>query len=77
MQLESVAILVDDYDDAIVFFVDALGFELIEDTPSSRNDDLPKRWVVVRPPGATTAMCSSTSPATSGTCSDDRTELQF
>jgi catechol 2,3-dioxygenase-like lactoylglutathione lyase family enzyme len=56
MHIESVAILVDDYDDAIVFFVDALGFHLIEDTPSLTNDGRPKRWVVVGPPGATTAV---------------------
>jgi catechol 2,3-dioxygenase-like lactoylglutathione lyase family enzyme len=56
MRIESVAILVDDYDDAIAFFVDALGFELIEDTPSLTNDGRKKRWVVVRPPGATTAI---------------------
>jgi catechol 2,3-dioxygenase-like lactoylglutathione lyase family enzyme len=56
MHIESVAILVDDYDDAIAFFVDALGFELIEDTPSLTNDGRKKRWVVVRPPGATTAI---------------------
>jgi len=56
MHIESVAILVVDYDDAIAFFVDALGFELIEDTPSLTNDGRKKRWVVVRPPGATTAI---------------------
>ncbi len=56
MHIESVAILVDDYDEAIAFFVDALGFELIEDTPSLTNDGRKKRWVVARPPGATTAI---------------------
>jgi catechol 2,3-dioxygenase-like lactoylglutathione lyase family enzyme len=56
MHIESVAILVDDYDDAIAFFVDALEFELIEDTPSLTNDGRKKRWVAVRPPGATTAI---------------------
>src|SRR5207237_5769963 len=49
-------ILVDEYDPAIKFFVDALGFELVEDSPSLTNDGRPKRWVVVRPPGATTAV---------------------
>ncbi len=48
--------IVDDYDDAIRFFVNALGFELVEDSPSLTNDGRPKRWVVVRPPGATTAL---------------------
>ena len=56
MHIESVAILVDDYDEAISFFVDALGFELVEDSPSTTNDGRPKRWVVVRPPGASTAV---------------------
>jgi catechol 2,3-dioxygenase-like lactoylglutathione lyase family enzyme len=56
MHIQSVAIVVDDYDDAIVFFVEALGFELLEDTLSLTNDGRPKRWVVVRPPGATTAI---------------------
>ena len=50
------ALVVDDYDSAIAFFVDALGFELVEDSPSLTNDGRPKRWVVVRPPGAQTAL---------------------
>jgi len=54
--LELVTIVVDDYDPAIAFFVDALGFELAEDSPSLTNDGRPKRWVVVRPPGAQTAI---------------------
>lgn len=56
MHLEQLALIVEDYDDAIRFFVDALGFELVEDSPSLTNDGRPKRWVVVRPPGATTGM---------------------
>ena len=56
MHLEQFAIIVDDYDDAIRFFVDVLGFELVEDSASLTNDGRPKRWVVVRPPGATTAL---------------------
>ena len=56
MHLQQVAVIVDDYDDAIRFFVDALGFELVEDTPQLTDDGRPKRWVVVRPPGATTAL---------------------
>jgi catechol 2,3-dioxygenase-like lactoylglutathione lyase family enzyme len=54
--VEQVALIVDDYDEAIRFFVDVLGFELVEDSPSLTNDGRPKRWVVVRPPGATTAL---------------------
>ncbi len=55
MHLEQVALVVDDYDDAIKFFVDALGFELVEDSPSLTNGR-PKRWVIVRPPGSTTGL---------------------
>jgi catechol 2,3-dioxygenase-like lactoylglutathione lyase family enzyme len=54
--LELVTIVVNDYDSAIAFFVDALGFELVEDTPSLTNDGRPKRWVVVRPPAAQTGI---------------------
>ncbi len=56
MFLEHVALIVDDYDDAIRFFIDALGFELVEDSPSVTNDGRPKRWVVVKPPGAITGL---------------------
>ena len=51
-----VAIVVEDYDPAIEFFVDVLGFELVDDSPSLTNDGRPKRWVVVRPPGAETGI---------------------
>jgi predicted enzyme related to lactoylglutathione lyase len=52
-----VSIVVSEYDPAIRFFVDALGFELVEDSPAvSTNTGLPKRWVVVRPPGAVTGV---------------------
>jgi catechol 2,3-dioxygenase-like lactoylglutathione lyase family enzyme len=47
---------VDDYDAAIAFFVDKLGFDLVEDSPSLTNDGRPKRWVVVCPPGAQTGI---------------------
>jgi len=51
-----VTIVVADYDSAIRFYVDVLGFELVEDSPSLTNDGRPKRWVVVRPPGAETGI---------------------
>lgn len=54
--LELVTIIVDEYDPAIEFFVDVLGFELAEDSPSLTNDGRPKRWVVVRPPDAQTGI---------------------
>ena len=56
MHLERVTLIVDDYDRAIAFFVDALGFELADDSPSLTNDGRPKRWVVVRPPGGHTGL---------------------
>jgi catechol 2,3-dioxygenase-like lactoylglutathione lyase family enzyme len=56
VQLSLVAIVVSEYDPAIDFFVDVLGFELIEDSPALTNDGRPKRWVVVRPPGAATGL---------------------
>jgi catechol 2,3-dioxygenase-like lactoylglutathione lyase family enzyme len=56
VQLSLVAIVVSEYDPAIEFFVDVLGFELIEDSPAVTNDGRPKRWVVVRPPGAATGL---------------------
>ena len=54
--LEQIAIIVADYDEAIAFFVEKVGFELVEDSPSLTNDGRPKRWVVVRPPGGQTAI---------------------
>ncbi|MEU1819793.1 VOC family protein [Streptomyces roseifaciens] len=43
-----VTLVVRDYDEAIAFYCDSVGFELLEDT---RIDD-GKRWVVVAPRGA-------------------------
>jgi catechol 2,3-dioxygenase-like lactoylglutathione lyase family enzyme len=43
-----IALVVRDYDEAIDFYVNKLGFELIEDTYQPAQD---KRWVVVAPPG--------------------------
>ncbi len=54
--LELVTLVVDDYDSAIRFFVDVLQFELVEDSPAVTTDGRPKRWVVVRPPGAQTGL---------------------
>lgn len=56
MHLELAAVVVEDYDSAIDFFVHALGFDLVEDSPSVTNDGRPKRWVVVRPPGSATGL---------------------
>ena len=43
-----VALVVRDYDEAIEFYVDGLGFRVVEDTYIAAQD---KRWVVVAPPG--------------------------
>jgi catechol 2,3-dioxygenase-like lactoylglutathione lyase family enzyme len=56
VNVDLVAIVVEDYDPAIKFFVEALGFELVEDSSSLTNDGRPKRWVVVRPPGGQTGI---------------------
>ena len=56
MKLDLVTLIVSDYDEAIRFFVDALGFDLVEDSEAKTNDGRPKRWVVVRPPGAETGV---------------------
>ena len=54
--IDLVALIVEDYDPAIDFFVRVLGFELVEDLPSTTTDGRPKRWVVVKPPGGTTGI---------------------
>jgi predicted enzyme related to lactoylglutathione lyase len=56
VKLQLAALLVEDYDRAIKFFVDVLGFDLVEDSPARAQDGKPKRWVVVRPPGADTGI---------------------
>ena len=42
-----IALLVRDYDEAIAFFTERLGFDLLEDTALGAG----KRWVLVAPPG--------------------------
>lgn len=44
--LMHVALVVRDYDEAIQWYTDVLGFELVEDTYQPEQD---KRWVLVRP----------------------------
>ena len=57
MLIDKIAIVVDDYDKAIRFFTEALGFELVEDSPAlTTQGGRPKRWVVVRPPGTETGI---------------------
>ncbi|GFG23157.1 uncharacterized protein Sfri_3691 [Aspergillus udagawae] len=45
--LAHITLVVCDYDEALAFYVDKLGFTLVEDT-----QEPDKRWVVIRPPGA-------------------------
>jgi catechol 2,3-dioxygenase-like lactoylglutathione lyase family enzyme len=55
--LDCVALVVDDYDRAIDFYVNALGFALREDRAIGAVPGNPgKRWVVVVPPGADTGL---------------------
>lgn len=47
-QLGQLTLLVKDYDEAIGYYTQTLGFELLEDTQMSET----KRWVRVSPPGS-------------------------
>ncbi|QYO77161.1 VOC family protein [Devosia salina] len=46
--IATIALVVSDYDEAIAFYRDKVGFRLIEDTPLAPK----KRWVLMSPPGA-------------------------
>ncbi len=48
-KLGYVALVVRDYDEAVAFYTQSLGFQLVEDTDLGNG----KRWVLVRPPGST------------------------
>lgn len=48
-KIANIVLLVNDYDEAIEFYTQRLGFTLVEDTKMSET----KRWVIVSPPGAT------------------------
>ncbi|MCB1053726.1 MAG: VOC family protein [Acidobacteria bacterium] len=50
-RLSKVTLVVHDYDAAIHFFTQKLGFDLIEDRPMGE-----KRWVVVQPKAASSAL---------------------
>ncbi len=47
-RIAHIALVVKDYDEAIDFYTNTLGFKLLEDTYL----DDEKRWVIVAPPGA-------------------------
>jgi len=59
LKIGLVSLLVDDYDEAIDFFVNRVGFRLIEDRPLEGD----KRWVVVAPsdPGGTSLLLNRAS----------------
>lgn len=46
-RLVQISLVIPDYDEAIQYYTQVIGFELVEDTPQSET----KRWVVVRPIG--------------------------
>ena len=48
-QIAHIALVVNDYDEAIKFYIEKLHFILIEDTILSET----KRWVLIKPTGAT------------------------
>jgi len=50
--IASFALVVADYDEAIAYYTQVLGFELREDSPLEDG----KRWVLVAPPGAATGI---------------------
>jgi len=47
-KIGNIALVVEDYDEAIDFYINKLNFDLIEDTQLDEN----KRWVVVSPKGS-------------------------
>ncbi len=51
--LAHIALVVRDYDEAIAWFVERLGFSVIEDRPVPEQA---KRWVLVAPPGGGTSI---------------------
>ncbi|MCB0242524.1 MAG: VOC family protein, partial [Anaerolineae bacterium] len=50
--IANITLVVRNYDEAIAYFTDALGFRLVEDSPLGGG----KRWVVVSPDGGGTGL---------------------
>ncbi len=50
--LALVALVVADYDEAVAWYTEKLGFTLVQNTPDTRQG-AGRRWVVVRPAGGT------------------------
>ncbi len=53
-RIGQISILVQDYDEAINFYVSVLGFELVEDIQLSSE----KRWVVIKPKNTNGLGCN-------------------
>ena len=47
-----VSLVVRDYDEALAFFTQSLGFTVVEDSLAKDRNGENKRWVLVRPPGS-------------------------
>ena len=58
-----VTLVVEDYDEAIAFYVRTLGFRLVEDSFIEAQN---KRWVVVAPPGSSASPDSAGSAGSAG-----------
>lgn len=58
-----IALVIEDYDDAIEFYTKKLNFELLEDTYQPEQD---KRWVVIAPPGSSGTTILLARPSKSG-----------
>ncbi len=52
-KIATIALVVKEYDEAKSFYVDKLGFNVVEDTYQPEQD---KRWLVVAPPGQISAQ---------------------
>jgi catechol 2,3-dioxygenase-like lactoylglutathione lyase family enzyme len=61
LRLARTTLVVREYDDAIAFFTERLGFDVLEDEPLAGG----KRWVVVAPPGggASLLLARAATPA--------------
>ena len=70
--IRTIAIPVTDQDRALDFYVGTLGFEKIMDAPLPQ---LGGRWIVVAPPGATTAIALT--PASDATPAGVDTGIRF
>jgi catechol 2,3-dioxygenase-like lactoylglutathione lyase family enzyme len=58
-EIAQIALLINDYDEAIQFFTETINFTLIEDTQLTET----KRWVVLAPPSSQGCKLSLTKPA--------------